>query len=96
MHANNIVCENIIHSRQSQSHTYKATYRDDSANINKNKRKTPNVHNPQQKGQVKWKQFSNSNSVLCSQQCLQVNIQTDIGISKSKNKATNTIRNAEA
>ena len=34
--------------------------------------------------------------VLCSQQCLQVNIQTDIGITKSKNKATNTIRNAEA
>lgn len=43
---NNIVCENIIHSRQSRSHTYKAIYRDDSTNINKNKRKKPNVHNP--------------------------------------------------
>jgi hypothetical protein len=39
LYANNIVCENIIHSRQSRSHTYKAIYRDDSANMNKNKPK---------------------------------------------------------
>jgi hypothetical protein len=60
LHANNIVCENIIHSRQSRGHTYKAIYHDDSAETNKNRqknKKTPNVHNPKQKDKQNMNRF---------------------------------------
>jgi hypothetical protein len=58
LHANNIVCENIIHSRQSRSHTYKAIYRDDSANMNKNKQKSAECPQPPAKKTSKMETVS--------------------------------------